>query len=85
MAKHLQRGMAVLLRTEEDAEDESGWHKPWSVALVNRRARRPPCPSCGSPGSSGCSLHGVLGSCGTAPSHAECSRSTTGAHADPLP
>ena len=36
--------MAVLLRTEEDAGDESGWRKPWSVALVNRRARRPPLP-----------------------------------------
>ena len=35
MARHLQKGMAVLLRTEEDAEDESGWHKPWSIARVN--------------------------------------------------
>ena len=27
--KHLRKGMVVLLRTEEDAEDESGWHRPW--------------------------------------------------------
>jgi hypothetical protein len=43
--RHLRKGMAVLLRTEEDAEDESGWHKPWSIARVNRCRPHEPAPA----------------------------------------
>jgi len=34
--KDVTIGMTVLVRTEDDEADQSGWKRPWSLALVDK-------------------------------------------------